>query len=135
MAHYKPLFRAGLKLLGLFLILDAVLQTIPLLVGPLYSMFAQNTQFQVQTNELLIGLAMRNAAPLAQAAAGVYLMSNRTEWLVRLAIPTDRPRCPDCAYDLTGCESKACPECGCPILEGQVRPQPVSAVDDEDETT
>lgn len=53
-------------------------------------------------------------------AIGLYLLFGG-EWIVRLAIPSNRPYCPECGYDLCGLsESDRCPECGT-ILPEAVR--------------
>lgn len=48
---------------------------------------------------------------LLQPVIGVYLFL-RGEWIVNLAIPSNRPYCPECGYDLARNEGAKCPECG-----------------------
>ena len=46
-----------------------------------------------------------------QLAIGCYLFF-RGEWIVNRAIPSNRPYCPDCGYDLSKNSTNQCPECG-----------------------
>lgn len=48
---------------------------------------------------------------LVQAAIGLYLLFGG-EWLVNTCIPSNRPYCPECGYDLSQSSAERCPECG-----------------------
>ena len=58
---------------------------------------------------------MHLASPVAQSAIGLYLLLGGA-WLVNKCIPSNRPYCPECGYDLSSSKgSGRCPECGVPI--------------------
>ncbi|MCH7721708.1 MAG: hypothetical protein IH988_12095 [Planctomycetes bacterium] len=48
---------------------------------------------------------------IVQLAIGVYLLFGG-KWIVNLCIPSNRPYCPECGYDLSKTTSANCPECG-----------------------
>ncbi|MCH8152160.1 MAG: hypothetical protein IH830_07290 [Planctomycetes bacterium] len=49
--------------------------------------------------------------PLIGCALGLYLFFGG-KWVVNLCIPSNRPYCPECGYDLSKATSANCPECG-----------------------
>ena len=56
-------------------------------------------------------------APFVQFAFGVYLLCG-APWLVNKVIPSNRPYCPECGYDLTRFSGDRCPECGVAVASG-----------------
>ena len=56
-----------------------------------------------------------------EAGFGLYLFFGG-EWIVNRAIPSNRPYCHECGYDLTGAATNRCPECDTPFSPADVRP-------------
>jgi hypothetical protein len=48
---------------------------------------------------------------LVQLLLGLYLFFG-AKWIVNKAIPSNRPYCPECGYDLSKSRGDVCPECG-----------------------
>lgn len=55
-----------------------------------------------------VGEAMGGAL---QVAFGLYLLAGGN-WIINRVIPSNRPYCPDCGYDITNARGERCPECG-----------------------
>jgi hypothetical protein len=113
---YKTLFRLALKVVAVWLVASAAPSVIYAFVSlasylvPRVPATANFGQFFVYS----IG------APLVQCIVGVALW--RGEWIANLAIPSNRPYCPECAYDLTAATGPRCPECGTPFDPQRVVP-------------
>ncbi len=105
---HKTWFRLMLKAIGILLIglsiprvteimivvvNDALSGLTPLVPGPIgWNLFAVS-------------------GPLIQFFFGVYLLFGG-KWIANLAIPSNRPYCPECGYDLSENSGDTCPECG-----------------------
>jgi hypothetical protein len=59
---------------------------------------------------------LQPAAGLVQMGIGAYFFFGG-EWIVNRAIPSNRPYCPECGYDLSKSRSERCPECGVTLPE------------------
>ena len=115
LVKYKTLFRVILKLIGVYLCLQATVSFFSLAASMLLRNMTQNVPLRwTQLTPGLIGFAIRGAC-------GLYLFLGGN-WIVNLAIPGNRPYCPECGYDLSGAPGKRCPECGTPINFSEVRP-------------
>lgn len=116
---YKTLFRLGLKMLGLFLIVEGAASIITSVSYALWEFY----NFTYPPPQMLPYSSPRNIVlrPIA-GLTGVffkimigYYFFRRGQWTVDRAIPSNRPYCPDCGYELTGMTNVRYPECGTPI--------------------
>jgi hypothetical protein len=103
--RYKTLFRVLARLLGVYFFVTGLAQ------------FAMAVAVLMQLPQrgappgTITRLALNLVGPAIQMVCGVYLFF-RGRKLVDLAVPGNRPYCPECGYDLTGFSGTVCPECG-----------------------
>lgn len=110
---HKTWFRLAIKAIGILLVamsLPAFCYDVASLVG--YFLFRQQYSGYPgwdPSNWFYLGSL---AARAAQPAFGLYLFFGG-EWIVNKAIPSGRPYCAACGYDLSkAVAGKPCPECG-----------------------
>jgi len=99
---YKTLFRLLLKLLGVWFFVQG-LDRILWAVVAYFQAFTGNRMYEYTW--------AHTAGALISLVAGFYLFF-RGNWILDRAIPSNRPYCPECGYDLTGNASVRCSECG-----------------------
>jgi hypothetical protein len=109
---YKTWFRLVLKAIGVLLIGLAL----PSLVREVGSMFLYQSMFATNPGTLqlddITAWLWSLSPPVIQMAIGLYLILGGA-WVTNLCVPSNRPYCPECGYDLSQATSRErCTECG-----------------------
>lgn len=107
---YKTAFRLALRLIGIFLIAES-LPWIVVSCGSLALTIV--TQGQFGPGYSLAAWSFQSwLAQLLGAFTGLYLFFGGA-WIVNRVIPSNRPYCHECGYEITGLPTEGiCPECG-----------------------
>ena len=103
--RYKTLFRILMKLLGVYFVVDGGAQLVMIVPTALAMelMGSPRTSSSWQYFSLIY--------PVLLTAAGAYLFFFGQK-VVALAVPSNRPYCAECGYELSNSPSDVCPECG-----------------------
>ena len=67
--------------------------------------------------------------PALQLALGLYLVLGG-KWIVDTVIPSNRPYCPECGYDVSKATASDCPECGSQLPAELRTAQPAEGASD-----
>ncbi len=111
---HKTWFRLILKAIGILLLAFGV----PDLIAYINNYIVQRVYMQnigtpyggIQPEWLAVLLHI--LAPFLQVLIGLYLLLDG-KWLLERIIPSNRPYCPNCGYDLSESgQPQACSECG-----------------------
>ncbi|HEX8341646.1 MAG TPA: hypothetical protein VF624_12110 [Tepidisphaeraceae bacterium] len=106
---YKTLARIALRLLGVYFIADSLF-TLSFRAINLVEWYTGifGVGFQGQTTHMMIA----NILPqFVRLAIGLYFFYGG-RWVIDRIVPSNRPYCPECGYDLTRNPTYQCPECG-----------------------
>lgn len=125
--RHKTWFRLVIKAIGILLVGFSIPQviTVPveLIVAyvsdgdwTLYSPYTLGSS-DISILEWLFTTASA-LGPILQFTFGLYLLFGG-KWLVNKVIPSSRPYCAECGYDLSKSNAAKCPECGVAVVAGE----------------
>ena len=107
--RYKTLFRLLIKFLGVWIGCNGITS----LVNSITNWIAYST-FAGPGSRTTYPYWLGSISGLTAIALALYLFFGG-KWIVDLAIPSNRPYCHQCGYDLTGAVGDICNECGTPF--------------------
>jgi hypothetical protein len=107
---YKTLFRVLLKVIGVLIFVEGT--------SAVLTMVAQLSAYFVSRGSgldiLRWQITLSITPGLLKMAAGLYFFFGGA-WLADKALPSNRPYCHECGYDLTNAAGTVCNECGTPF--------------------
>ncbi|HVP73552.1 MAG TPA: hypothetical protein VMS30_07430 [Phycisphaerales bacterium] len=107
---HKTWFRLVLKAIGVLLI-GIALPTCGQLAAHVLSYVFIDATNSIFGNDYWAIQSLYLVGGLLQMAFGLYLFLGG-KWIVDKAIPSNRPYCPECGYDMSRAQGARCPECG-----------------------
>jgi hypothetical protein len=102
---YKTACRLAVRLIGLFFLVEG-LTNVPQLLAGIWQIFVNSAGGGVAPYYAFVLLS-----PAVNFLIGGYLFAGGDR-IVNYLIPSNRPYCHECGYELTLPASKHCPECG-----------------------
>lgn len=117
--RYKTAFRLAIKLIGVFLVASHAPWLLSACAGAACNCAVQGEFSPVGLFEDSWELRM-TLIYSASTVLGLYLFFGG-RWIVDRAIPSNRPYCHECGYELTGLAAEGeCPECGTPFRHKRI---------------
>jgi hypothetical protein len=105
--RYKTLFRLLMKALGVWIFIIGATRLADEVFVWIWSSLSAPAGMHTSYGFGSIG-------GIVELIAGLYLFF-AGKWVVDLAIPSNRPYCHECGYDLSGATGNVCNECGTPF--------------------
>lgn len=98
---YKTLFRVLMKVVGVWLVVQG-----------LAGVSSMMTQLMAQDSNFPFAYyTSQYSYSFVELGLGLYVFFGG-QWIADLAIPSNRPYCHECGYDLSKVTRGICPECG-----------------------
>jgi hypothetical protein len=116
---HKTWFRLVIKAIGVLLVglsvpnlISSIVAIIDAVIGAQsWTFYTPYSTTGVSPGDLVMGAVLQILPASAQTCFGLYLLLGG-KWLVNKCIPSNRPYCPECGYDLSNASGDKCPECG-----------------------
>ena len=106
--RYKTFTRLLIKLMGIYFLLGGV---VSLVAAVIYLVMMLGEYSSYGGLSMIAYPVSWGVSSLFSVGIGFFLLL-ASNWIVGLLIPSNRPYCPNCGYELTGSMRPQCPECG-----------------------
>lgn len=116
---HKTFTRLVIKLMGVFFLLNGVAG----LLGAVTYLLIVLDDYSTMGDSFYLAYPLSAAVGSGAMLVAGLVMLLASNALANLLIPSNRPYCPNCGYELTGMRSGKCPECGVELPT----PQPQAA--------
>lgn len=118
---HNTLVRLLVKLLGVYFLANGVIQIVQVSTW----LVAQTLRRSMPAGLDWSAYAVQVLTHAVSLALGCYLFFGG-KWVVDKIIPSNRPYCPECCYELTGLVGERCPECGVELPPSLLGREPLS---------
>ncbi|MBX2850439.1 MAG: hypothetical protein KTR15_01690 [Phycisphaeraceae bacterium] len=125
---HKTIIRLLIKLLGVFFLLNGVAG----LLGAVTYFLVVLDDYSAVGESFYLAYPLSAAVGSGAALVAGLVMLLASNWLANALIPSNRPYCPNCGYELTGMRGNDCPECG--VQLPQRHKQEIIAADQRPDT-
>ncbi|CAN5553752.1 hypothetical protein BH10PLA1_BH10PLA1_07260 [soil metagenome] len=120
---YKTLCRLLLKLFGVNTMAGGVQQLWYTLTSLVTLTWTYSALPARSTQSLWPSVVQTGLSAIGQLGIGLYLIAG-SKWIVDKLVPSNRPYCHECGYELTGAVGNVCPECGTEFSIRSAGPEP-----------
>jgi hypothetical protein len=119
---HKTWFRLLLKAIGVAMLAYAIPQAVSSLCNISWWLLNDDGSTSWTGTQWVSWTLISFLHVAAQIAVGLYLLLGG-EWIVNKCIPSNRPYCPNCGYDLSHNTGERCSECGVVLPPREAPPE------------